>query len=270
MLDLRLFRSYVFSLGVALNFVVLLSMFGTQLMMPLFLQSAQGLGALDAGLILMPQGISSFVSMLIAGRLYNRLGPRPLVLFGVSLMLVTTWQLGHVTLHTSHATITWLAMARGFAMGFCFMPVQTAAFNTVAQGQMARGMALYNSLMRTFGSFSTAFLSTLLASRTLFHYSTMASAMTPDRPAVVTLTAALEPGLVALGIADPQAQERAILRIIASAAERQALVLGFDDVYLLLTALSTIALVLALFLKDPLLEAQAAERRQPAPAPAAA
>ena len=61
MLDLRLFANGVFSLSIGLNFVIQLSLFGTQLSLPLFLQTAQGLGPLEAGLILMPQGVASFL-----------------------------------------------------------------------------------------------------------------------------------------------------------------------------------------------------------------
>jgi EmrB/QacA subfamily drug resistance transporter len=269
MLDLRLFASGIFSLTVGLNFVVTLSLFGTQLLVPLFLQTAQGVGAMEAGLILMPQGVASFISMIVAGRLYNRLGPRPLVLFGIGMMALTTWQLGHVSLASSHATITWLAVARGFALGFCYMPVQTAAMNTVPQHQMARATALYNGLVRTFASFSTAFLSTVLATRSQFHYSALAAAITPDRPGVVALTAALQPLLVARGITDPQAQERAIAGVIASTTTQNALALAFNDVFLLLTAFSAVACLLALFLHDPVLDAQARAAPAPRPAPAA-
>jgi EmrB/QacA subfamily drug resistance transporter len=270
MLDLRLFACGIFSLSVGLNFVIQLSLFGTQLLLPLFLQTAQGLGALEAGLILMPQGVASFISMIVAGRLYNRLGPRPLVLLGIGVMALTTWQLGHVSLATSHATITWLAVARGFALGFCFMPIQTAAMNTVPQHQMGRATALYNGLLRVFASFSTAFLSTVLATRSQFHYSAMAAAMTPDRPGVVALSAALQPLLVARGITDPQAQEQAIAGVIASATSQNALALAFNDVFLMLTAFSAVACLLAVFLRDPVLDAQAAAAApaRPAQAPA--
>jgi DHA2 family multidrug resistance protein len=270
MLDLRLFANGVFSLSIGLNFVVQLSLFGTQLLLPLFLQTAQGLGALEAGLILMPQGVASFLSMIVAGRLYNRIGPRPLVLLGTGVMLFTTWQLGHVNLATSHATITWLAVARGFSLGFCFMPVQTTAYNTVPQRQLARATALYNGLLRIFASFATAFLSTVLAARSLFHYSALAGAITPDRPAVLDLTAALQPALVAMGITAAEAQQRAVAAVIARTLTTQSLVLGFNDVFLMLTAFSAVALVLTLFLRDPVVEAQAAAARQPAPAAATA
>jgi DHA2 family multidrug resistance protein len=270
MLDLRLFANGVFSLSIGLNFVILLSLFGTQLLLPVFLQTAQGLGALEAGLILMPQGVASFLSMIVAGRLYNRIGPRPLVFFGTCVMLVSTWQLGHVSLGTSHEAITWLAVARGFSLGFCFMPVQTAAYNTVSQRQLARATALYNGLLRIFGSFSTAFLSTMLAARSLFHYSALAGAITPDRPAVQDLTAALQPGLVALGITTAEAQQRAVAQVISKTLTTQSLVLAFNDVFLLLTAFSAVALVLTLFLRDPVVEAHTAAARQPAPAPVAA
>lgn len=263
MLDLRLFANPVFSLCVVLNFVIQLALFGTQLLLPLFLQSAQGLGALEAGLLLMPQGFSSFVSMLIAGRLYNRLGPRPLVLFGMGLMAITTWQLSHLSVGTPYATITWLAMARGFAMGFCFMPVQTAAYNTVPQPKMARATALSNGLMRIFGSFSTAFLSTVLHARSVFHYQVLAATATSDRPSVQALSTVLQPELMAAGITSPDAQQRILTGLVNNYTTQSGLIMAFDDAFLLLTVVSLIALPLALFLRDPVLEATGSRQRAP-------
>src|SRR5207248_4499078 len=113
------------------------------------------------------------------------------------------------------------------------------------------------------------FLSTVLATRSQFHYSAMAAAMTPDRPGVVALTAALQPLLVARGITEPQAQERAIVGIIASATSQNALALAFNDVFLMLTAFSAVACLLAVFLHDPVLDTQApAAAPRPARAPA--
>lgn len=270
MLDLRLFANGVFSVSVGLNFVVLLSLFGTQLLLPLFLQTAQGLSALEAGMILMPQGIASFLSMIVAGRLYNRLGPRPLVVFGTALVIATTWQLGHVSLATSHATITWLAIARGFSLGFCFMPLQTTAYNTVPQDKLARATALYNGLLRTFGSFCTAFLSTMLATRATFHYNALAATITPDAPAVRELAATLQPQLLSLGITAAEAQDRAVAAVVSRTLTQHSLVMGFNDVFLLLTLFSAVALVGALFLRDPVVEAQVTPTRQQGTAPAPA
>ena len=106
----------------------------------------------------------------------------------------------------SNTTVTLPAVARGFSMGFCFMPVQTASRSTVPQPQMARATALSNSFMRVFGTFSSAFLTTVLHERTLFHYSTVASALTPGGPAVTELLSALQPDLIARGITSLDAQ----------------------------------------------------------------
>jgi hypothetical protein len=134
---------------------------------------------------------------------------------------------------------------------------------------MARATALYNGLMRTFASFSTAFLSTILATRSLFHYSSMAAAMTPDRPGVAAFMSALQPELVSRGITDPQAQDRVIAGILTRTTSQQALVLAFDDVFLLLTAFSAVAVLLALFLRDPLVEGQTSSAGALRPARAA-
>jgi hypothetical protein len=113
-------------------------------------------------------------------------------------------------------------------------------------------------------------LSTVLAARSLFHYSGLASAMTPDRPGIVSLTSDLRLHLASVGITDPQAQERVLLRVLADATSQNALVLAFDDVFLLLAASSAVALLLALFLKDPVLEPRARGATSPRPARASA
>ncbi|MBI2885905.1 MAG: DHA2 family efflux MFS transporter permease subunit [Chloroflexi bacterium] len=262
MLDLRLFSNPIFSLGQALHLVIQLSLFGTQLLLPLFLQTTQGLGALQAGLILMPQGIASFLSMNVSSRLYNHIGPRPMVLAGLAILTFTTWELSHLSLGTSSATITLLAMARGLCMGLSMMPITTAAFNTVPTEKMARATALSSSLMRVFSSFSTAFISTVLHGRSVFHYRTVAATLSPNRPAVLALTSRLVPQLVARGITSAPAQQRATTRVLSAYASQTAMVMAFNDTFLILTLFSVAAALLALFISDPAVEEAKRQQQQ--------
>ncbi|MCX6023792.1 MAG: MDR family MFS transporter [Chloroflexi bacterium] len=240
LLDLRLFANPVFRLAMGLTFVLNLSLFGTQFLLPLYLQTARGLGAMEAGMVLMPQGIASFISMNLAGRLYNRVGPRPLVFMGLSVMAFSTWEFSRIDPGASTMYITLLAMARGFAIGFCFMPNQTAAYNTVPQPKMARATALANGLQRVFGSFSTAFLGTVLSYRILAHSTELAGR--------------------------PNAANNASLTAAASS-------LAFNDAFLLLSVVCMVGIGISFFLNDPVLKQKWAEEREKAagglvPAPA--
>ncbi len=266
MLDLRLFKAPVFAAAMGMNFLAQILLFGMQLLLPIYLQAAQGMSALQAGLVLVPQGIVSFISMNIASQLYYRVGPRPLVIFGLGVLTLTSWQMSHVTLGTSAADITLLAAARGFAMGFMMMPVQTAAYSTVPQPQIARATALSNGLMRIYGSFSTAFLATILNDRAVFHYAAMASTLTPDRPAVAGFLDQLQPELIARGLLTEAAQQRFIGSLLAAETHRQALGMAFTDTLMVMTAFGVAGFALIFFINDPLYR----EGRQRGPRPVAA
>jgi len=111
-----------------------------------------------------------------------------------------------------------LASLRGLAMGLCMMPVQTAAYNTVARDQMTRATALTNVLFRIFGAASTAMLTTVL----------LVSLRGRDVPAGASVTSGTAP--------------------------LPALAHAFDDTFLLMAAMTGIGLVLALFLRDRVIE----------------
>ena len=88
MVPMRLFRSRAFSSGIAACFAFSASLYGTLFLLPQFLQTAQGQGALGAGLRLLPWTATLFVVAPIAGGLVNRLGERPLVVAGLTLQAI--------------------------------------------------------------------------------------------------------------------------------------------------------------------------------------
>ena len=61
-------------------------MFSSMLLLPLFLQNFRGLGAMEPGLLMFPQALASGLMMPISGRLFDRFGPRPLIIAGLLLL----------------------------------------------------------------------------------------------------------------------------------------------------------------------------------------
>ena len=70
--------------------------------MPLYYQQLRGLNTIDTGLLLGPQGIGMAFVMPFVGRLTDRIGGGPLVVFGVLLSALATIPLGLVGAHTSY------------------------------------------------------------------------------------------------------------------------------------------------------------------------
>jgi EmrB/QacA subfamily drug resistance transporter len=218
LLQLRLFEKPIFRLGMILNFVTQFSLFGMQFVLPLMLQQVHRLGAATTGLILFPGGIATFLAMNFSGRVYNRVGPRPLAISGLVVLLGTTAALSRATPGTSLVLIGGLASLRGIAMGLCNMPVQTAAFNTVAREQMTRATAITNVMFRIYGAISTAALTTVL----------LVSLRANGAPEGSTIT-------------DPNTPVA-------------FLSLAFDTAFMLMAAMTAIGIILAFFLRDEVLD----------------
>ena len=163
LLDLRLFRHRTFTNAVLVGWVAVLALFGAEFLMPLYLQVLRGHSAFDAGLVLLPLGVAAAVATPLAGRLYDRVGPRPLVVMGFSILAVNTWQFARLDFDTPLPFVAFLLALRGLALGLTVQTTLVAALGTVPKPALPRGSALVNATRRTFQSISVAVLATILS-----------------------------------------------------------------------------------------------------------
>src|SRR5207237_6843694 len=96
------------SIGALINFVTTAAMFGAIFLLPLFLQNLRGLGPMESGVLLFPQALASGVSVVLGGRLYDKVGPRPLMVGGLAVLGFATWLLSGLDVTTSDSTIRWI------------------------------------------------------------------------------------------------------------------------------------------------------------------
>ena len=99
---MRVFRYWPFTNSLLLISVLMVGLFATLFYIPLFLQQAQGLGAFDAGLLLLPQALVMAVLMPIAGRLYDKIGPRWPAVIGLTIVAIGTYSAAQPDASTSH------------------------------------------------------------------------------------------------------------------------------------------------------------------------
>ena len=164
LLDLRLFANPTFFVASLVGYVTVVALFGAEFLLPVYLQAVRGRAALDAGLILLPMAISAGVAMPIAGRLYDRMGPRILLVGGFSLLLVNTWQFSRLDGHTPIAWIAFLLVLRGTALGMTTQTTYVSAMSVVRGPALARGASLVNAMRNVVQSIGVALLATVLAS----------------------------------------------------------------------------------------------------------
>ncbi|HWE32534.1 MAG TPA: MDR family MFS transporter [Solirubrobacteraceae bacterium] len=162
LLDLRLFRAPGFGAAAAVVLLVGGSLFGAMLVIPLYLQVDRGASTLATGLLMAPQGIGAALVMPISGRLTDRIGGGPVVMFGLVVMTLGSVGLTAWGAHTSYWATSGILVARGIGLGCCFMPAMAAAYATIDRPAIPRATTALNVLQRVGGSVGTALLAVVL------------------------------------------------------------------------------------------------------------
>lgn len=175
-IDLRLFKSYVFTSSNLLMYAINAFFFGSILLMPLFFENVRGLTALSTGEIFILQGIASAVATAFSGRLYNRVGPRVLAALGFALVTVGTWGLTQVNVNTNGSDIQLWLILRGLGLGMTNIPLQTLALSVVNNRAMARASSLVSAMRQVAGAIGVTLLITYVTQQTTSHVAAARSA----------------------------------------------------------------------------------------------
>ena len=164
LLDLRLFKNPVFLNAQFIGYVSVLALFGAEFLLPLYLQLLRGRSALETGTVLLALAGASAITTPLAGRLYDKVGPRVLVASGFVLLVVNTWQLAGLQADTPFTTIVALLALRGLAFGLTVQSTFVTALGTVPLALLPRGSSLVNSTRFVVQAIAVAVLATVLAS----------------------------------------------------------------------------------------------------------
>jgi len=164
LLDLRLYGKRTFLIASLVGYVTVLALFGAEFMLPVYLQLLRGLSGLEAGLTLLPMAIAAGIATPTAGRLYDRIGARPLLVTGFALLTFNTWQFALLDAETPIGWIRFLLVVRGTALGMTVQTTFVSALSVVPAPALARGTSLVNAMRNVTQSVSVAILAAVLAS----------------------------------------------------------------------------------------------------------
>jgi EmrB/QacA subfamily drug resistance transporter len=162
LIDLRLFATSTFSVPSALVLLFSMAMLGTQLVLPLYLQQARGLSALDAGLLLAPGGIGMAAALIISGRLSDRMGPRAIVLCGLALTALSTLVYTQLAAHTSLLLLSGVLVLNGAGIGSALVPSLASPYRGLRPPQIPKATSAIRILQQLGGSFGVAVLAVVL------------------------------------------------------------------------------------------------------------
>ncbi|HET7138697.1 MAG TPA: DHA2 family efflux MFS transporter permease subunit, partial [Arthrobacter sp.] len=155
LLDLRAFNFRMFTVSALLMVVAMMALFGSVILLPLYLQEVRGLGSLETGLALLPGGLAMGLLGPFIGRLFDKVGPLPLTVTGSVLMVLALWQFSMLDAGTPVWWIITLHVGLSFGLALLFTPAFTTGLNPLPPHLYSHGSAIMSTTQQVAGAAGT-------------------------------------------------------------------------------------------------------------------
>ena len=147
-------------------FFVGIILLASMALLPPYMQNLMGYPVIDVGLLMAPRGMGIMVSMMIVGKLTDRMDSRILIFFGMLCTMGSLYAMTFFSIYVPPGTLVWTGALQGFGLGFIFVPLNTIAYSTLAPRLRAEAASLF-SLVRNLGSSVGVSIVTVMLTRNL-------------------------------------------------------------------------------------------------------
>jgi EmrB/QacA subfamily drug resistance transporter len=162
LIDVSLFRRRGFAAAAATNLLLVIALFGSLILLPLYYQVVRHETPLEVGLLLAPQGLGAALAMPLAGSMTDKIGARVVVSVGMVVAVLGMLAYTQVGPDTSYLALAAALLVVGLGIGSTIMPAMAAAFQTLSREQTPRGTSALNAIQRIGGAIGSALLAIIL------------------------------------------------------------------------------------------------------------
>jgi MFS transporter, DHA2 family, multidrug resistance protein len=248
--EIQLLKERNFALASCFYFVFGFVLFGSTLLLPQLLETLYGYSATDAGLVLGP---GAFVIVMLAPfvvKTVPKVGAKRYLLLGFTILAFSMWHYSHFDLTVDYGSFALARAFQGLGLAFLFVPMSQVAYSYLPKDKNNKASSLTNLFRNQGGSCGIAFVTTLIERRQQFHRFNLVEHLDPGSPEVSERLAAYGHQFTQFGYSVSDATANS-LAAIEQAVNRQAMLLGFLDCFVVLGCIAVCAAVLALFVKPP-------------------
>jgi MFS transporter, DHA2 family, multidrug resistance protein len=245
--DLRAFGNRNFAIGSMFSFVLGIGLYGLTYLYPVYLAQVRGYNSLMIGETMFVSGLVMFVCTPIVGRLVTKVDPRFMLSGGFLLFALGTFQMHYLTKDWDFWELFWPQVFRGVGLMCAMIPVTNAALGTLPADRVKNASGLFNLTRNFGGAIGLAAINTVLNNRMDLHLTRLHDAANWSRGPATDMLANLTARFADFG---SNAQVMA-LKQMSLMARREATVMSFSDVFLLLTILFVALAALGLMMKRP-------------------
>jgi DHA2 family multidrug resistance protein len=231
--DLRLLGSRGFGISALMMFILGLVLFGSTVLLPLFLQTMLGYTAELAGKVLSPGGLVVLVLLPIVGRLLGKVQARWLIAFGFLSTALAMFHMTDLNLEISFSTAMMYRIYLSVGLAFLFVPINTIAYTDIPPEKNNQVSSIVNLARNLGGSVGISLATTLIARRAQHHQVHLVGHLTPYDPSFRQALDALTQTLFHRGVAFVEATRQAYGRLYGLALQQAATLAYIDAVWVL-------------------------------------
>ncbi|UKS27935.1 DHA2 family efflux MFS transporter permease subunit [Paenibacillus sp. HWE-109] len=162
-MDMRTFRYPIFALVTVLLVVLMMTLFSSMALLPMFMQGVLMMTAFKSGLILLPGGIANGIMAPISGKLFDKFGPRVLVIPGLVIVVVSLWLFTRFDEATDTSFLLTVYISMMIGISLVMMPTQTTGLNQLPSHLYPHGTAILNTLQQVSGAIGTTLFISIMS-----------------------------------------------------------------------------------------------------------
>jgi len=236
-LDPHIFRDRNLATALTLIFMVGIILLAGLALMPPMLQNILGYPVITAGMVLAPRGVGTMISMILVGRLVQRVDARILIFCGLSVTAFSLYQMTGFSPQMDKGPIIISGVIQGLGLGFVFVPLSTLAFATLEPRYRTDAASLF-SLVRNIGSsIGISIVTVMLAHNLQVNRTELVSVLTPFDQQLDSVRR--------IG------SDQVMLSMLDNEVTRQSLMVGYVDDFKLMMLITLMVLPLVFLLRKP-------------------
>jgi DHA2 family multidrug resistance protein len=251
LVKLRLLKQRNFGIGVAVNVLVGVALFGTVYILPQYLGQVQRYNAEQIGNVLAWTGLPQLLLIPLVPLMMKRFDVRYIGFLGISIFAISCFM--NITLSFDNAGDQfWIPnIVRAFGQALVLTPITAITTGGIAAADAAAASGLTNMLRNLGGAVGTATLGTVLTKREQFHSNIIGQSITLTREEVRQRLDQTTGYFLSHGVSDHAVAAQQAVIALGRVVKRQALIMGFSDTFAVIGVVLAIAAVALLFTQRP-------------------
>jgi len=248
--NLRVFKERTYATGVFLMTVLGFVLYGSLVLLPVWLQTLLGYPSLAAGITMSPRGLGSMLGMPLVGMFIGRYDARKFLAAGLFIASLTLFRFSQLSMNVGYWDLFWPQFIQGISLSLLFVPLTTITMNRIAKENMGNATSLFNLLRNIGGSVGIAGVITMFARWQQSFTNVLGEHVTAYSQQSQTLLSGLRSMFQAKG-SDPVTASHQAYAAVFGMVQRHSVMLSFLEVFRVLALIFALMIPLILIMKRP-------------------